>query len=79
MTETYSNQLAEKDKEIVDRNEWVSVEERLPDQCDEECICSDGKEVTCLIFKTDGFYSLVFEVIVAGITHWQPLPKPPIK
>lgn len=53
---------------------WISVEDRLPDET-----------VMCLVYG--GYYKDKIQTEIfhkqrkfrIGITHWQPLPKPPIK
>jgi hypothetical protein len=54
----------------IDRNEWVSVEERLPDIESRYLILDDDGDVSIDMFINGKFEDYV--------THWMPLPKPPI-
>lgn len=73
-------------------NEWVSVEERLPDKHDEYivCACDEGEPIderiwgnTVVVFADyyDGtftWYEGNREYDISDIvTHWMPLPAPP--
>ena len=73
-------------------NEWVSVEERLPDKHDEYivCACDEGEPIderiwgdTVVVFADyyDGtfiWYEGNREYDISDIvTHWMPLPVPP--
>ena len=58
------------------KGEWISVEERLPDQ--------DGKYLS---YTRKGFTVLSYYYALEGefgfehwdVTHWMPLPEPPMK
>ena len=67
---------------------WISVEERLPDDSFQRVIATGGKEM-CLAFC----YGRIGDVVywkkaknkidvcggfLRGITHWMPLPEPPM-
>lgn len=66
--------------------EWISVEDRLPDQPEEitaverywcalECgLC----ELVNFAHTTSGCHEFIWnDYICSKITHWMPLPKPP--
>jgi hypothetical protein len=64
--------------EALERERWVSVSERLPDE-DQEVICMTTREslhTRCIrTYFSDGeFYTPWSSDIV---THWRPLPEPP--
>jgi len=80
------------DKDIFDfffkiieseRNEWISVEERLPELGQEILVIdSDNTVVTDVHYFEDGFNLHPYGYyndrrLLTGITHWQPLPTPP--
>lgn len=57
--------------------EWISVNDRMPDDIDEVLIFENG----CIII---GHYyhqwideALTFSIIQEDVTHWMPLPKSP--
>ena len=52
--------------------EWVSVEERLPEDGDEVIVVSDGK--TCASWHEAGDFGWA---VGGKVTHWMPLPTPP--
>jgi hypothetical protein len=67
--------------------EWISVEDRLPINCDKDLdgknytdmeviVCLDG--VVCvdhfMAGNTVGFWCRFFQ---HNVTHWMPLPSPP--
>ncbi len=84
--------LAEHLPTLTPPNEWVSVEERLPDKHDEYivCACDEGEPIderiwgnTVVVFADyyDGtftWYEGNREYDISDIvTHWMPLPAPP--
>ena len=84
--------LAEHLPAFAPPNEWVSVEERLPDKHDEYivCACDEGEPIderiwgdTVVVFADyyDGtftWYEGNREYDISDIvTHWMPLPAPP--
>ncbi len=66
--------------------EWISVEDRLPDDPN-ECvlathICAHGLQTAFTAFcSIRGYTSPDWAIMYAGhvndVTHWQPLPDPP--
>lgn len=68
-------------------SEWISVKDRLPEE-EENVILYDGDEVFCgnmeIMLGKHCFGNQKCDGICYGwyekkkITHWMPLPKPPI-
>ena len=67
-------------------NEWVSVEERLPEESDGMVLFTNGKAVTSgyrnHMFRMSGEEGIYAPAIRKGggymrVTHWMPLPEPP--
>jgi hypothetical protein len=62
--------------------QWMSVEERLPEN-DTECLCSCGGSLTLTAYWN--VYTKEWDVYNRGtalweqvdVTHWRPLPAPP--
>ncbi len=54
--------------------EWISVEEKTPEQFD-HVLVSDGKVVTTSYFQDGDFIGKEIDI---PITHWMPLPNPPL-
>lgn len=58
--------------------EWISVKDRLPEYF-ESVLGSDGKEVSVAFRTVEGnWIDEVFE-LDGDVTHWMPLPSPPIE
>ena len=55
------------------KQEWISVDERLPD-IDELCLLSMENRITKYRWVVIGYYHTNYDEYV---THWMPLPKPP--
>ena len=60
-------------------DDWVSVDERLPEDDRNVIVFQDNKYISFgwLLRKETWKGSISDETI--DVTHWQPLPKPPIK
>lgn len=87
----YEYQLARHLRKVLhldceSKMQWVSVEDRLPDQPEEiidverywcalECgLC----ELVTFAHTTSGYHEFIWnDCICSKITHWMPLPKPP--
>ena len=57
-------------------NEWVSVDDRLPDG-DDTYMVSDGKYVNMTEYDEEG--EQFFEIpacLLREVTHWKPMPLP---
>lgn len=55
--------------EKLEKQEWINVEDRLPES--EFVLCTDGKYVFVNIIPD------MEDVLEDGVTHWMPLPEPP--
>ena len=54
--------------------EWISVEDRLPEQGEEAiCIAADGDMMIGKYTEWGWMFPCYFE----EITHWMPIPEPP--
>ena len=54
--------------------EWISVNDRLPEQGEEAiCIAADGDMMIGKYTKWGWMFPCYFE----DLTHWMPLPQPP--
>lgn len=71
-----------------DNNGWISVEEQLPPQGVEVLIYvptlrqNNGVDLAWFDDGSNGNYCFVDSIYgfdIQDVTHWQPLPKPPIK
>lgn len=63
--------------------EWISVNDRLPDSTFDFVLCfADGAMSTIAYSSGNGFYEVYpikVQLVVEDITHWMPLPEPPVK
>ncbi len=59
-------------------SEWISVKDRLP-EFGETVLVFEGK-VFIAIYKKSGFIKHCFDLehYAEDVTHWQPLPAPPL-
>lgn len=73
---------------LTPRNEWVSVEERLPEESDCMVLFTNGRAVTSgyrnHMFRMSGEEGVYAPAIRKGggymrVTHWMYLPAPPAK
>ena len=73
---------------LTQPNEWVSVEERLPEESDGMVLFTNGKAVTSgyrnHMFRMSGEEGIYAPAIRKGggymrVTQWMPLPEPPTK
>ena len=73
-----------RDGELVEKDRWISVKDRLPELGEEFNVIvdlNDGMEplASCAdwnALKKEWFY-IGTEMKMTGVTHWQPLPTPP--
>ena len=62
--------------------EWISVKDRLPERNQNVLITREKPFHTYLLtaFQRDGvFHSNQDAIMLGKVTHWMPLPKPPVK
>ena len=60
------------------QNEWISVDERLPKELTHIIVCDeDGTVGEALYLSANSFEWLSSEEL-AFVTHWMPLPEPPM-
>jgi len=64
--------------------EWISVKDRLPREPENYLVYDDISErIGIREYYSNGFYSIDSDgedgLHTDNITHWQPLPEPPIK
>ena len=55
--------------------EWVSVEDRLPEENTTVIVATDNGIVFQCLYAYDGWN--LWEGNEVNITHWQPMPQPP--
>ena len=60
----------------IAEQEWVSVEERLPDAIGHYLYYTE-KEVGWAFYNSNGQWAACPNELVASVTHWMPPPKPP--
>lgn len=59
------------------KQEWISVDERLPKKMTHVIVCDkDGTVGEAYFYKEDRFEWMDSEEL-AFVTHWMPLPEPP--
>lgn len=68
----------EKDKRIAElENQWISVEDRLPDEL-QNVLSFDGfNGVGHTIYRAKAFKKANVVWEQTNVTHWMPLPEPP--
>ena len=59
--------------------EWISVDDRLPEEPLQTVIVTNGKETCVAVYSVvyDEFGVMCGKGKSFGITHWMPLPQPP--
>ena len=74
--------LDKQSEDVTDTNdgrksEWISVDERLPNNATHIIVCDkDGMVGEAYYFK-DGRFEWIADELIAFVTHWMPLPEPP--
>lgn len=57
--------------------EWISVKDKLPELFVDVIVCRRGSAVESGLRLTDGWWK-VFGTRVKDVTHWMPMPDPPM-
>lgn len=71
----FANETKKLTRELeINKQEWISVEDRLPDIYDLVLVCWDGDIVESDFISPSGRW---FHYNHRKITHWKPLPQPP--
>ena len=70
-------QLIEAQPTLTPPNEWVSVEERLPEHMKDVIVLYGGGGID--IDWVDSLGDFRFDNLFGRVTHWMPLPAPPAK
>lgn len=62
------------------KDEWISVDERLPEEEGNTVLYYDGTNVDACLFYFGHFHTIdLYESDrIDGVTHWMPLPTPPM-
>lgn len=64
-------------EDVAPRAEWISAEERLPEELTHVIVCDeDGTVGEAFYYKEDRFEWLDCKEL-AFVTHWMPFPEPP--
>lgn len=66
----------------TDKGEWVSVEDRLPENNDNVLIYANktGEKIEIAFYNDDDKeWQGLNSFWLPYVTHWQPLPSPPLK
>ena len=63
-------------------NDWISVNDRMPDNGQDVLVYIDDKEesrITGCNYDNGVWYDCVMncEIVIPNITHWMPIPEPP--
>ncbi|WP_258294882.1 DUF551 domain-containing protein, partial [Salmonella enterica] len=63
---------------------WISCSERMPEETGDIIVVSDGIVMSGISYsRRDGFYIAALEYDddepIDGVTHWMPLPEPPLE
>ena len=62
------------------KQEWISVDERLPEHSQKVLVCDDRQNMVTAMYVTfdnGGFDWCTSVRLVYEVTHWMPLPEPP--
>lgn len=67
---------AQKAKKLLEEKvpKWIPVDERLPEKHKRVFVCTKSKAVGVDFVNADGDW-----YTTGGVTHWMPLPNPPVK
>jgi hypothetical protein len=59
------------------KGEWISVEERLPEECTHVIVHDEDGTVGEAFHSISDHFEWVANEKIAFVTHWMPLPEPP--
>lgn len=62
------------------KNEWISVEDRLPEEPMQNIIVANKLGKVCVAIyslEEEMFYIMCGKNNTFGVTHWMPMPEPP--
>ena len=57
------------------RSEWISVDERLPDEAERVLVYGENGICFANRYKDDWLMPMLY---AGEVTHWMPLPEPPM-
>jgi len=60
-----------------DKQEWVSVEDRLPDRYEKVLVAQDTDAVFIAMWEDKDWWLSANDLEIETPAHWQPLPSPP--
>jgi (2Fe-2S) ferredoxin len=66
------------DRHFPGYQEWISVEERLPDEGDWVMACFLKDERVIAVYCDGVWYRIIDQFQLPEVTHWMPLPDPPV-
>ena len=72
-----TSQLEKEIEELRKRSEWINVEDRLPNEFSSVLVVGNNIR-SCALYRDKIFYSDFPLPKNEEITHWMPLPPPPI-
>jgi len=74
-----SERLKELEYLLADKEEWISVSDKLPEIDANYQVFSDDEIITAgFNSKKQTWTDACFTFVTEYVTHWRPLPKPPI-
>ena len=78
------HRLKECEEEVKQLREWISVEERLPEDNVKVLILSSDGESMLICYRNAKmkeyiWWDTMFSQSIENVTHWKPLPPPPSK
>ena len=56
---------------------WISVEERLPQECTQVIVCDEDWTVGEAFYYKEGRFEWIDSEELVFVTHWMQLPEPP--
>lgn len=59
--------------------EWIDVNDWFPEICTSVLVCKHNRRVTSMYYNSDKEFVWMGQNQTSQITHWQPLPAPPVE